>query len=502
MAVTVGTVSAVATGTEKVAKEVGKATLEVAKEAKTVAGVDEALKRGDVSALALSTAAKLCADPLVKSVEYSGIVKELARDGQLVQAALKECGLDVWLYQGAKDLDLWLDKAGLGKPVCALVETFDDLKRFEQDCLAWADHHHVLLTAKKVEFVLEKPIYEKGILTKLPLVGNLADLVMKHQLGEELSLLDWVKVGGDLMTVVTVVTSDSAGPALKTLGTKAFSGGIGELNQYLNVKDSPGAFENAPSPYLVDKEALRNLDVNAYLKEKITEAGRWAHTKEVPIVDGCATPREINQRFNDIAKNLHGYAGYLYQNEPAFARLIDGSVTKLQEATKLGPGAVQQVETQLKRQATGELARCMVRDTFSPYFKSCDTEVRLNTGDTFTKIDILLSDARVPIHGKGGLSVKVGQNLAIECKAGQAAYLGSQIEHMLFQAAAPVREFPAISVVTKDLHHLETSVVETIREKLRDSGMPVFRFLPEKDRLDEAVISLTGQLAKVKGDRS
>jgi hypothetical protein len=128
--------------------------------------------------------------------------------------------------------------------------------------------------------------------------------------------------------------------------------------------------------------------------------------------------------------------------------------------------------------------------------------VRLNTGDTFTKIDILLSDARVPIHGKGGLSVKVGQNLAIECKAGQAAYLGSQIEHMLFQAAAPVREFPAISVVTKDLHHLETSVVETIREKLRDSGMPVFRFLPEKDRLDEAVISLTGQLAKVKGDRS
>jgi len=41
MAVTVGTVSAVATGTEKVAKEVGKATLEVAKEAKTVAGVYE-----------------------------------------------------------------------------------------------------------------------------------------------------------------------------------------------------------------------------------------------------------------------------------------------------------------------------------------------------------------------------------------------------------------------------------------------------------------------------
>ena len=50
MAVTVGTVSAVATRTEKVAKEVGKATLEVAKEAKTVAGVDEALKRGDYDA--------------------------------------------------------------------------------------------------------------------------------------------------------------------------------------------------------------------------------------------------------------------------------------------------------------------------------------------------------------------------------------------------------------------------------------------------------------------
>ena len=168
-------------------KEVGKATLEVAKEAKTVAGVDEALKRGDVSALALSTAAKLCADPLVKSVEYSGIVKELARDGQLVQAALKECGLDVWLYQGAKDLDLWLDKAGLGKPVCALVETFDDLKRFEQDCLAWADHHHVLLTAKS-RVRPRKTDHEKGILTKLLLVGNLADLVMKHQLGEELSV--------------------------------------------------------------------------------------------------------------------------------------------------------------------------------------------------------------------------------------------------------------------------------------------------------------------------
>ena len=51
MAVTVGTVSAVATGTEKVAKEVGKATLEVAKEAKTVAGVDEALGREGLLAL-------------------------------------------------------------------------------------------------------------------------------------------------------------------------------------------------------------------------------------------------------------------------------------------------------------------------------------------------------------------------------------------------------------------------------------------------------------------
>lgn len=100
----------------------------------------------------------------------------------------------------------------------------------EQQLLKWADEKGVLLTAKRVDYVVGSD-YFKGLTTKIPLVGNLTNIFYKSSVDVEITKADWIKVGTDgLVLVITFTATPLVAPAVaagSSLGTVAAQYAIG-----------------------------------------------------------------------------------------------------------------------------------------------------------------------------------------------------------------------------------------------------------------------------------
>ncbi len=235
-------------------------------------------------------------------------------------------------------------------------------------------------------------------------------------------------------------------------------------------------------------EAMRNSLKARYGISDVSSARNWINGAELtPDYNGVITPKEIKERFSTI--NEIGLSKYLLAKQETsnhLNSLIASRSEALLKARGMGPGRVDAALTQIKRNTTGEFARQLVRDTLDPFFNKIELEVPIKVGDTFTKADLLCTNAKYPILSRG-VYVPKGGTLAVEVKAGRATYLANQKEHLEFQSASKSSADASLTVCSKDIVDLTSSVEESIRGALRESA-PVYKYLPRKEIMDNCIL--------------
>lgn len=91
---------------------------------------------------------------------------------------------------------------------------FEKVADLEQQVLKWADEKGVLLTAKRVDYVVGSD-YVKGFTTKIPVVGNFSNILCKGSVGVDITNADWIKAGTDgLVLVITFTATPLVAPAV------------------------------------------------------------------------------------------------------------------------------------------------------------------------------------------------------------------------------------------------------------------------------------------------
>jgi hypothetical protein len=170
-------------------------------------------------------------------------------------------------------------------------------------------------------------------------------------------------------------------------------------------------------------------------------------------------------------------------------------------ASKAGSGIAEhlKIRTDIKRNVSGEVARRLTDRGLSPWFGRSQYEVKVPVGDSYTRADILLQDAKVPIVIRPGTRIPAGGTLHVESKAGLKDYYVQQArEHLPFQAHARSVADGSMTVTTKDVADLEVEVQRAVRGAMQDTS-PIYKFLPRKERLDGAVVRMIVALARERG---
>jgi len=235
-------------------------------------------------------------------------------------------------------------------------------------------------------------------------------------------------------------------------------------------------------------EVLRTALKSKYGISDVSSARNWINGTDLKSgFKGVVTPKDIKDRFVRI--NEIGLSKYLLAKQETpnhLNSLIASRSIALLKARDLGPASVDAALTQVKRNTTGEFARQLVLDNLAPFFSKIELEVPVKVGDSFTKVDILCSDAKYPILSRG-VYVPKGGTLAVEVKAGRASYLANQTEHLQFQAGSKSAADASLTVCTKDILDLTSAGQESIRGTLRESA-PVYKYLPRKDIMDNSML--------------
>ncbi len=128
----------------------------------------------------------------------------------------------------------WIDRIGSlpwsGVPGFRLLAplTPDGLAQWaqwEQQALRFADGHGLLLTAKRIDYLVGSD-YIEGAAADLPLVGNLGGMLGRWQLGQEITPEEIAGLTGDVLMVATVALLPAAGPlALGPLALRCAANG-------------------------------------------------------------------------------------------------------------------------------------------------------------------------------------------------------------------------------------------------------------------------------------
>jgi hypothetical protein len=473
------------------------------------ASMKESLERGDIAPLAMvafgglvasgGVAFSPVADMPIKT-EFAGIFKGIERAGEDLDKILHELGIDAVTYKSGASLKSVLEGTGLDRPVSFLVTSFDSLKQFEQGCLSWADSKGYLITARKVEYVSGRTEYQSGLIgEKAPLIGSLAEVMNKWELTEHITGGELIWAGADLCFIVTIViTAGGYAPFLVTRTTARILGISGGPRAAGPIMRDPTIAYSATAKTTIQEAGSQLLKEGVQTAERsaVEELSRvWASGETVTLSNGRITVGDIADRFRVIRPYITDYAQEKYKLDPFFRAKCDRLADQLREASSKGPGEVQRVITQIKREGSGELGRQLTLDGMRPYFRTSSIEVPVPVNGRTTRIDILFEDAKLPVVGNRGFFVPENGKLAVEVKTGSGAYIGGQLEHLLFQTQGTKVADAGITAVTKDISSLEAAVEAKIRDALRPTS-PVFKFLPEKAVLDEAMIGFLEKMAK------
>lgn len=227
--------------------------------------------------------------------------------------------------------------------------------------------------------------------------------------------------------------------------------------------------------------------LNAYLDTHPPFAEFYSWLKWSPDTGKPITPQELHSRLNLSAEQLHYYFEYLAERDPVFRAKVAAYRCQLEAAR--GPAERHAIQLKIRRNLSGYCGEKIVEQALSPLGRKVDTQARTTfENGRFTKTDLIIRDLKVPvILGRGaGNSAPAGGAIAIEVKCGQAAYLYSQKDHMVFQSGGHQESNASMTVCSRDIKDLTPEQEEELREALRRAGSPAIGMLPKKAEIDRA----------------
>ena len=207
---------------------------------------------------------------------------------------------------------------------------------------------------------------------------------------------------------------------------------------------------------------------------------RWTPSTSAPV-----RPDTLAARIKDV--NLREALAYEAGRDPRFRAKIEEYGRRWAAASTLTQKA--SVLRQARINGSGELAERVVAAVFRP-IGDVSTQTRTVFDDgRYTKTDLVVRNLRVPvILGRGDRAfAPKGGSLALEVKAGQASYLRSQGDHLVFQAGGHRSADAAATVCTADIHDLPEARERELRDRLRSAGSPMLGMLPRKRAIDRAL---------------
>ena len=230
--------------------------------------------------------------------------------------------------------------------------------------------------------------------------------------------------------------------------------------------------------------------------ENVAEARAWIKGDDVDLVNmNEFTPGDIKARMDRITQiGLDNYLVAKGETPNRLNRQALLSVSKLIEASDLGPGSIDTIKVQIRKGPVGEFGRQLVADAFKPFFERSAFETVHVVGNRKTFADIRLQGAKLPFRSHD-FFVPKGGTLSIEVKTRMAASLRSARGEMLFQAGSKEYSDAAISVVSKNIMDLPSATEKALRGDLKGAA-PIYKFLPRKEFLDKSMQSYIEQLSK------
>lgn len=227
--------------------------------------------------------------------------------------------------------------------------------------------------------------------------------------------------------------------------------------------------------------------LNVYLDTHPPVAEFYSWLKWSPDSSKPITPKELHSRLNLSVEQQRYYFEYLADRDPAFRAKIADYRIQLEAAN--GPAERHAIQLKIRRNLSGYCGEKIVEQALSPLGHKADTQARTTfEGGRFTKTDLIIEDLKVPvILGRGeGMSAPAGGSIAIEVKCGQASYLYSQKDHMVFQSGGHQEANASMTVCSRDIKDLTPEQEEELRDALRSAGSPIIGMLPTKDEIDQA----------------
>jgi hypothetical protein len=201
---------------------------------------------------------------------------------------------------------------------------------------------------------------------------------------------------------------------------------------------------------------------------------------------------DINQRARLINENMDDFAAHVMKTDPGFQKEIARFGEKMAEARRLGDqAAINRLETQLQGRLSGRLSEAQVKTVFEPYFDKISTQKFMPGKEGNTFVDMVLEGAKRPIAITRHRFVEKGGMLPIEVKAASERYFRNELEkgHLQNQLSGHVPFGKGLVVTTKDINNVATTFGEA-REVLRSQGAALYRILPEKAHIEQAIRNL------------
>jgi hypothetical protein len=266
--------------------------------------------------------------------------------------------------------------------------------------------------------------------------------------------------------------------AMETLIGGVFGGGIGAGSYGVSQIVSKLSTALSPMPETVVAFRANRFKILQQDVEPIIPQDRNLHMGDV---------RSHNKH---LVANVDDFAAHLKTTDPQFAARVDKMASEYSAAVAAKDfGAIQRLETQMKRNLAGELGEALGVATFRPFFDTYSVQRRVMDGATI--IDAVFEGAKQPIAIKGHRLVEKGGSLPVEFKAGTAGYFKNEIDsgHLLKQVGGHQEFGKGMVVTTRDVTEplLATGNAKQI---LKDAGSTVFRLLPNKADIDAAVARL------------
>ena len=166
----------------------------------------------------------------------------------------------------------------------------------EQEFLKWCDNRGVLLTAKRVDYVIGQT-YVQGVGASLPIIGSLGNILCKNALDVGITKEDWVRASLDTVLIVSLV----AAPYLLPLGS--VGSGIAAFTAQTAVRGAAiggvhGSLLNGVTTYVNSND----------ISEAFTAAGKGAvNGAAVGAIGGAATGSVLYRAGASLKGSL--YAG-------------------------------------------------------------------------------------------------------------------------------------------------------------------------------------------------